>query len=113
MRRPTARAEDATGNRQEYTYRSGLTFADSVHCSTLFVSVTPALGMLGEESWGREAHGAGENGADDGGVDEDLLRRRTSGQAEDRLHGVIRVGEGDEASERLEDTRRMLVAEEA
>src|SRR5829696_1472507 len=83
-------------------------------CSVGYL-VTPsrALRTLGEEAWGGQADRAGQDGADDGWVDEDLKRRRGRGQAEDGLQGVVRVGEGDEAPERLENTCWVLVAEEA
>src|SRR5215203_1461442 len=92
MRRPTARVENTAAYYP--------------------VTASRTLRTLGEEPRGGETGGACEKGADDGWVDEDLQRGRGRSQAEDRLHRVVRVGEGDQASERLENTRRMLVAEE-
>src|SRR5215210_719670 len=80
---------------------------------TPFVGVSPTLQTLGEEAWGRQADGECHNGADDGGVDEDLQQSRARTQAEDRLQGVVGVGEGDETSECLEYTGRRLVAEKS
>ncbi len=59
------------------------------------------LRPLGEQPRGRKADGAGEDRADDGGVDEDLQHRDVRGQAEDSFQGVVGVGEGDQAAQRL------------
>jgi hypothetical protein len=47
------------------------------------------------------------------GVEEYLQGGGARAQAEDRLQGVVRVGEGNEAAQGLHDACRVLIAEEA